>query len=514
MAYTPQDFLFQLVNSLDPKQKKDFLGKLKQTSGARGKSNYQVLFEEMSLMSQYDELKIKLRLERYMTVEVLSVVKNKLTERLLDYLRETTEETTLARLHKWLDYIEILFNKQMYREVDLYCEKVKKEAWQGDFHTIVIEANRWKGFVIQFTVRENIMGVLQALRADTQRSLDMIALSLPAGDFYRKVMGKIQQHFNLRNRIYTSELLALKNDPMFELDASNENYSFLPACYIAMAKHFIYLAEGDMEKAFEQESMVWKRINTDFQFYYKNKKAETQGAILNYMEAVSKTNHTDLFQKHMAFTEKLLAKEEKGNIHLELVTKIYQLYMLAKTKKEKLTPKDIAPFEQLLKSGTADQFTEFKHLIESYLANAFFLMRDYEQAKEYVMAIQKDYTRTEVRGDNYEYSRISYIVYEAARIISRGLKNDDIPGLQMLIKPYYDHIRNKPEADDYRFEFALVNFFKSLKQNMDKAKTLKKIDELEKELDTIFSERTGYLQIIRANFDYPYLLNRWRAYLK
>jgi hypothetical protein len=511
MPYLPQEFLYQLISKLESRQKKEFANTLK--SGTRNKTNYQTLFEELCDLDKYDEVKLKHRLNKSMTDEVIAVVKNKLTEKLLDYLRYTNEETASKKLHKLLDYMEVLFKKQMYHEVVFYCEKVKKEAWQNDFHTIVIEANRWKGFCLPYTQRENYLEAREEIRKEILKSHNMISLTYTASDYYHQVVGKIQEHFNFRNEKFRNDMSQMMENPLFSVDASSKEYSFMPAAYLAMTKHFLYKIQGDYEAAFEQERIVWNRIKDDFNFHYKNKRAETMGTVVNYMEALSKTKHTDAFIEHMAFMEKLLAKEEKANHQLETALRIYQLNHLAKLKGEVLTEEEIEPFQRIYDSGIANQFVEYKRIFECYLANAYFLVREYEKARDLMVIAQKEYTRTEVRSDNYEYSRINQILYEGTRIISLGVTNDDIPGFQTLVSPYYDLIRHKPKEDDYRVERALIDFFRSLKQNMEHEKVLKKISVLEKELDTIFSEDLGYLKLIRGDFDYPVMIKRWREYL-
>ena len=514
MAYISQDFLYQLIHKLEPRQKKDFAKTLRANHRTGDKTNYQVLFEALVGIDKYDELKLKHRLNKSMTDETIAVVKNKLTEKLLNYLRDTSEETPIKKLHKLLDYIEVLFKKQMYNDVVFFCERIKKEAWEADFHTIIIEANRWKGFSLQYIERENYLLVRQELNKETQRSLDMISLTNTTAEYYHMVMAKIHQHFNFRNRDFREYMAKMMENPLFALDAADEKYSFLPACYLAMTKHFLYKIKGDYETAFQQESIVWNRVIKDFNFRYKNKREETLASVANYLEALSKTDHTEAFVNHMAFIEKLLAKEEKGNNQLRSTLIIYQLNHLAKTKGGKLTKHDIEPFEQHYKSGMLDQFIEYKRVFECYLANAHFLLGDYEKARDLMVIAQSEYSRNEIRPDLYEYARINQILYEGTRIISRGVKNEDIPSFLKLVNSYHDHIRHKDADDDYRLEAALTNFFRSLKQNMQNKDILKRINLLERELDAIFSQEQGFLKLIRADFDYPLMIKKWKDYLK
>jgi hypothetical protein len=341
----------------------------------------------------------------------------------------------------------------------------------------------------------------------------MISLTYNVGDYYHQVMGKVQQHFNLRNQGFRDYMAQMKQNPLFALDASNEEYSFMPACYLAMTKHFLYKMDGDSEMAFQQESIVWNRVSKEFDFHYKNKRPETIGAIINYLEALSKTEHTDALVKHMAFIETLLANREKGNYQLEAALRLNQLNYLVKSKGKALTWKDIHPFEKIYESGIAEQFIDFKRLYEFYLANAYFFLRDYSKALDYMLDIEKEHNRAEVRSEQYEYARINHLVYAGTLVISRGVTNDDIPGFQNLVYSYSEHIRHKPVEDDYRFESALTDFFRSLKQNIEHADVLQNIDVLEKRLDEIFSEQTGYMKLIRTDFDYPLLIERWKEYL-
>jgi tetratricopeptide (TPR) repeat protein len=286
----------------------------------------------------------------------------------------------------------------------------------------------------------------------------------------------------------------------------------MPACYLGMARHLLYKMEGEYERAFQEERIVWDRINDAFDFHYKNRRAETIGAVVNYLEALSKTEHTGLFLKHMAYIERLLADKEKDNHQLETALRINQLNHLVKSRGEALTREDIIPFEKIHASGIADQFVDFKRLFEAYLANAFFIIRDYQKAIDYIHIVQEEYKRGEVRSDNYEHSRINEIVYRGTLALSHGMNNDDIPYLHSLANSYHDIIRHKSSKDDYRFEFALTDFFRFLKQNMSSVEVLDKIDTLEKRLDQIFKEPTGYLKLIRFDFDYPIMIKRWREY--
>jgi hypothetical protein len=508
--YASQDALFQLINKLTPKERKDFLKELKQGSGANGKTNYQRLFELLSVMEHYDEAIVKLKLKKHMTDQVFSVVKNKLYERLLDYLKANLQ-TIHKKLHTWLEYVEVLIARQLYDEAAVYCEKVKKEAKQYGYLYLITQANYWKGGILQYINNEKFDVVVSEFLEEGRKNTELIRLNMKIGTFYQDVGFLVHQDANIRNEEFNQKILALKKDECFALDARDESYTFYMACYLAMGKNMIYKFTGEFEEAYLQEKIVWDLLKADWAFHYKTKPKEIVSATVNYMEALSTTEHVKEYREHMDFAEDLLAGDMKGNTYLQSAVMLFRLNDLVNTKKESITAADMAPFISFYKSATLSLYVDIKKHFELYIARAFFYMGDYKKAQHYLVILINDYKRTEILFSYYEYALFMDLLNEVTMQFQTSFESA-VKDMSGRAKHYHEHIRRRIK-DDYSFENLFLKFFASIDNDSSRQEVLAKIDKLEEWLSFLFSENTAYLRYMQINFDTKVILNRWRHHI-
>ena len=508
--YVSHDSLFHLVNNLGPKEKKGFLKELQRTSGVNGKTNNQRLFELLSVTEQYDEAKVKHKLKKYMTDEVFSVVKNKLNERLLEYLR-TNSQTIHKKLHTWLEYAEVLISRQLYSEAAVYCEKVKKEAWQYGYLYLITQANYLKGGILQFIDDRNIETVVKEFLDEARKNGELTKVNMQIGAYYQEVGFLVHQSSNIRNEEFNRKISGLKKDECFALDATDESYPFYTSCYLAMAKNMVYKFSGRFEEAYLQEKIVWDRLNADWKFHYKNKPNEIVSAIVNYMEALSTTKHVKEFRAHMDFAEDMLAKGMKGNPYLQSAVLLFRLYNLLSSKKEALTTTELSPFISFYKGVIINQYIDIKKQYELYLAKAFFYTGHYKTAQHYLVILINDYKRTEILFSYYEYALFMDLLNEVTmqfQISFEGAVND----IPKRAKKYHDHIRRRI-SDNYSFEGLFLKFFASITTDNNRHDILEKIDVLEKRLSVLLKNDVPYLRFMEINFDTQVILDRWRMYI-
>lgn len=511
--YAQHDSLFKLISSLTSQEKKDFLKELRGRSGIDTDTSYSSLFREICGADVYNEELLKHRLRKYVNRRSFAVTKNKLREKILDFLRNKENTSVAIKLHKWLDYIEILYARGLYQEANLYCERVKETALKNELRYLVVEVNRWKGFVLQHLETANFISLMRDIRNESLKTVELMGLILHSGDYYSEVMSYQYNNQAPRNKLFREQIKKLKENPLFQLKAENDEYPFYMACYLATAKNLIYKFCGEFEKAYQQEKVVWERITSDWSFNYTNRHQEVVGAAINYLEALSTLKDKRKFYAHIKFIETLLRNEERGNKYLGAMVMLFKLNDIILVKGEKLATSDLVTFENYYCTGDLNDYEHIKREYEISLAKALLLKRNYEKAKNYLLRMQQTQQVSGAGKEQYERSQLLSILCEFSLLISTSLSRERLTMFQRILKTYYDHIRRKPKEDDYRLELLFIKFFQKLKTGVSQKDMAHVLPPLEKDLKMLLTEKSVYIQFVNLEFNYLLLPKVWKEYL-
>jgi hypothetical protein len=506
--YTSSDSLFNLIKKLTKDEQKVILTKLRKGTYLRR------LFDLLSTVKTYDEKLVKERLKKYFDSSSFSVAKNTLREKILDILRKNGKESQIGKLHRLLDYIEILISKGLYEEAYIYCVKVKKEACESNLHYLVIEANRCIGNFLQYIEKDKFDIKNNELNTESNKAVQLLTNSFGIGWYYQQVMSLLHQNPNVRSNAFHEKIKLFKTHAYFNLNAADKEYPFYTACYLAMAKHFLYKFSGYFEEAFEQERIVWNLISTDWKSNYSNRHDETIGSVVNYMEALSKTNHIAEFRKQMDFAESLYKTTDSGNSILGGALMNFRLFDLIRAKEDNLKRNDIAPFKEYLVKGELDSIEHFKKQYEEYLCIALFFTEEYELAREYTIKTINDYHRSKVRPDFYDHARFYNLLFIFSSLLHKSF--DDLKENEEFkrnAKSYKHFINHKPVDEDYSLEKAFISFYCSITSDTTSDKILVGINELEKRISNLLEQESVYLKFVAANVDVKLYLRQWRKYV-
>ncbi|HEX8462945.1 MAG TPA: hypothetical protein VF623_16035, partial [Segetibacter sp.] len=157
------DALFQLINSLEKSEKRNFKLYVTRNTATEDLKIIQ-LFDALDKMSQYDE---ELLLKRNPSIKKLQLsnIKASLYKQLLASLRILkSHENIDIELHEQLDYARILYNKGLYHQSLRILERIKELA--NEHHQVT--------FLLQVLYLEKKIESLHITRSMEDRA-DMLA---------------------------------------------------------------------------------------------------------------------------------------------------------------------------------------------------------------------------------------------------------------------------------------------------------------------------------------------------
>lgn len=141
---TQSNFLFDLIQSLNPSEKRYFkLYASRHVSGR--KNNYLKLFEIIEQQTNYNEESIKQALEGETMLRHFSAAKNRLKGMILDVLDDYERNNSLQeQLKKQLHQVKLLALRGFKKEAARLLEKVQKKATGAGFLEIALMAVKAK----------------------------------------------------------------------------------------------------------------------------------------------------------------------------------------------------------------------------------------------------------------------------------------------------------------------------------------------------------------------------------
>ena len=196
------DSLFKLIKSLN-KTEKGYFKKFSSMHKKGERNNYMKLFDVIDRQEVYDESKIVILLKKEGFVSHLSVIKNYLYTLILKSL-ESYHSSVNMELNKELNHVEILFNKEQYKECEKIISQAKKQAIKYDKQIHLLQILSWESSL-----------------ARKQNYLEISENEIVAN--YKETSNTIEKYNNVNEYNYLWSLTWIKKDKKGRLNVSELN---------------------------------------------------------------------------------------------------------------------------------------------------------------------------------------------------------------------------------------------------------------------------------------------------
>jgi len=208
------DDLLRLIASLNRAEKRHFRLFVKRNQQAANDILFLQLFDYLEKQDEYDEEHLMKRVKGIKKSQ-LSNLKAHLYKQLLTSLRllnRNKDEEILLREN--IDYARILYNKGLYRQGLDILEKVKKRAYENEFHTVALEIAQFEKLIEGQYITRSIGGRAASLSRECSELTKKIEatekfsnLSLQLYGYYLETgMVKSDQDVRAVNALFTSLL--------------------------------------------------------------------------------------------------------------------------------------------------------------------------------------------------------------------------------------------------------------------------------------------------------------------
>ncbi|MCB0786499.1 MAG: hypothetical protein KDC02_20120, partial [Flavobacteriales bacterium] len=144
MSNKAHDHVHRLVRSMTRAEKRYFkLYTSRHVVG--GKSNYQLLFDAIARMQEYDEEALLKKFAAEAFTKRFAITKRRLYETILHSLDAFHAESSMdARLRRMLHQVELLHQRALYDDARKMLRSVRKLARKHDRHTILLDVLGWE----------------------------------------------------------------------------------------------------------------------------------------------------------------------------------------------------------------------------------------------------------------------------------------------------------------------------------------------------------------------------------
>lgn len=149
MSNVASDHLHRLIKSLSKPEKRYF--KIYSSRHTLGEvNNYQVLFDAIDKMQEYDEEVLKRKFAGQAILNQFSIAKNRLYEQVLKSLDSFHANSSIdAELKRLIHCAEILYKKTLYTQSQKLLRSARKLAEKYDKHNAMLEISTWEKLLIE-----------------------------------------------------------------------------------------------------------------------------------------------------------------------------------------------------------------------------------------------------------------------------------------------------------------------------------------------------------------------------
>lgn len=194
MSKTYSDRVHQLIGSLSRAEKRYF--KVYITKQGGDDNNHLRLFDLIERQAEYDEEAIKARIAHDPALsKSLATAKHRLYDAVLRSLDSFHSNSSIdAQLKRTLHCVEILYKKTLYTQAARLLEEAKKQAYEFDKHTSLIEIFMWEKMLIEKDNYETVGDAeLEAMMTENRRITRLI-------EVYNDYWGVKSRLFNVLNK--------------------------------------------------------------------------------------------------------------------------------------------------------------------------------------------------------------------------------------------------------------------------------------------------------------------------
>lgn len=230
MSNKASDNLHRLIKSMSKAEKRYF--KVFSSRHIIGdNNNYQLLFNAIDSMNEYDEEKLIKKFKGKTFISRLSISKNRLYNALLKSLDSFHSNSSIdAQLQRQLHAIEILYNKSLYDQCMKLLQSASKIAIKYEKRTILADINKWEKRILE---KDNYEGVVENSRLekiisnDRQLTHDLQVYN-ELWHVKSKIFSHLYKHGKVRNENESRELKCIIDEAteMFngKLEGTENNY--------------------------------------------------------------------------------------------------------------------------------------------------------------------------------------------------------------------------------------------------------------------------------------------------
>ncbi len=357
MPYKSTDYLYKLVKSLTPAEKRNFRIAMNRKAKS-SESLFMGLFDYIDKNNEYDESKI-IKTVSGIKKGQLSNIKSSLYKQLLSYLRLQSRNNSInIQIRENIDYAVVLYNKGLYMASLDLLDKVKKTALEANKYSSVLTILEFEKKIESLYVTGSMYPKAQQLTSDTN-----------------DILGLLNSNHQLSN--LSLSLYGIYLQKGFVKDSADFEY----LTHYFKNKLPIVAAE-DLDfygRLYFYQSHVWYYFTAqDFPNYYKYA-----------------TRWIELFKTEPQWIKHELTFYIKGYHNV-----LNAIFMSQRYDKFKETLQEFVTIGQgLIKKMNEDEYSNYILIKSTHEINEFFLTCEYEKAIEYVETHQNFLLQNELGWD-------------------------------------------------------------------------------------------------------------------
>lgn len=324
----PSDDLFHLIASMSRAEKRLFM--IDANKFMDGKKKYIALFEAMQKIDEYDEEEVKKYLSPEVRNENFASLKNRLWQRLKDFLREKGIEDSLeGKGFSLVETADILQKRGLIKAAKRELKSAEKLADKLDLIDLKLQANEVRRNLVVRYQRKKIRETIEQLQQDRNQLLQIKLEEEAQKEVYYQLAVLMRKDFELRpdanrevaERFLQDEVLAYDTRPRTFLGMRMQMMS-RSFCYHALRRlHDEYLEYEGIMDLWDRHPVHQKELSN----YYRL-------ALSNYLHISAQAGKYDRFPFILDQLEGLPVNNEDEEIEAFSLAGHYRLLLFMNQK--------------------------------------------------------------------------------------------------------------------------------------------------------------------------------------
>lgn len=495
----PSPELYRLIKSLSKSEKRFF--KL-MSSLQQGNKNYIRLFDAIDQQKQFNDSEIKEIFANEKLSRHLPSEKNHLYKLILRSLRMFHSEQNISSvLADFIQSIEILYNKALYKECGKLIHKAKEIARMHERFYYLFELIKWEKQLLEEEFQAGRFDHdLNDLVAEEQQVIRQLKNLAEYQILYSKINYVFRKGGYVRNdterqmvdEIALHELIKGKNTALSRRAAAT--------CYYI--KGLCAITRNDVEDSFENFSKVVRIFEENPNLIQDIPKQyiKSLGNLFFYFIKTGDFNRLfELIKEMRSLEDKPGFNRMDIKIRIFISTHYFELLAYERMGKFEKASFMIEGIREKLREfgdkATREDHVMFEHLF----ANVFFGAGRYREALRQLNEVINN-QESALRQDIYDFSRLFLL------LIHYELNNFDLFGYLCKTAERHFNSRKKIQQSGFAFETAFIRHFKKLSGTSANHKRRQQIfDEMKKDLTSIVDDRNE--RVALEYFDYLTWIN-------